>query len=135
MVHIIKFLIYIILHHSWGCVIWAFIYYLSKGIHICFCFIYIHMSVYHILIFSFYWYLFCSFMYFCFVLLNEIILVDILKFLIYTILHHNWGCVIWEFIYYLSQSIPISLCFIFIHIAVYHTFIFSIYLFFSLLFI
>ena len=45
---------------------------------------------------------------------------------------HNWGCVIWEFFYYLIQCIPISLGLVFSNISVYYTFIFSIRYFFSL---
>ena len=53
----------------------------------------------------------------------RVILVSIIKFLIFTILHHSWWCDIWELFYYLIQVIPISFCFVFIYITVYHIFI------------
>ena len=130
--HIIKFLVYITLHHNWVCVICTLIYFRFNGIHIFFYFISIYIYVYCIFIYSLCWYLSHSIFYLCIILLNQIILVAIPRFLIYTILHLNWGCVIWAFIYYLFKGILISLCFVFIHNSMYHIFIFSIYWFFFL---
>ena len=54
-----------------------------------------NISVYHTFIFSLYLYLHRFIIYSCLIFLNKTILFDILMLLIYTILHHNWGCVIW----------------------------------------
>ena len=88
--------------------------------------------------FHFYWYPCVSYIHFqyllilasihhlgMFCLIIQIIFVAIIKFLISTILHHSWACAISSLLYYLFKGIPISFCFVFIHIPVYHTFILS----------
>ena len=47
-------------------------------------------------------YLYSSFSFVFF--LAQIFSDTILMFIIYTIIHHNWGCVIWAFIYYLTYK-------------------------------
>ena len=65
------------------------------------CFVISNIFVYHIFMFSFYWYFFYLVIYFCTMFLDQILYDAMFMFIVYPILHHNWWCVVWEFVYYL----------------------------------
>ena len=46
----------------------------------------------------------------------------IINFVMNTILRHTWGYYIWAFYHYRIQGMAIILCFVFVHIPVYHIF-------------
>ena len=94
-------LIYTILHHSFGCVIWEYFFLTNYRYPGFICFIISNIFVYHIFMFSFYWYFFYLVIYFCTMFLDQILYDAIFMFIVYPILHHNWWCVVWEFVYYL----------------------------------
>ena len=124
-VDIIKLFITTILHHLWGYFIWEFLYYIIQGIPIRFCYIFNYIAVCHTFIFSFCLIFTLSIINISLIFLIQMISFAIIKFLISTILHYISGCVIWAFFYKLIQGIPFSFIYIFIHIAMYHIFIFS----------
>ena len=106
---VIFFVTYTFFHLCWVCVIWEFFYYIFQGTLNSLFLIFYNISVYYTFIF-----ILCCFFF----------LVNI--FISHKFFHLIWGCVIWEFFYYLIQGIPIIFFFIsLISLCITPSFLFS----------
>ena len=96
--YIIQVFIQTIFHHSCEYIIWEFIYYLLIGIQT----FPVSLSLISLCITSFFSLsidISLTSFFLLYHFLNRILSDATLMLIIYKILHHNWGCVIWEFIY------------------------------------